>query len=152
MKAAMQCSCSMHSQSVFRLHAGFCLNQGPSGKLWLESLAADFWDRCWAVSWCGVISGDEEMHTHNTEQLQPPSIRGVQHRRPAILRYVRQGRTFNSDISFSSKHLASIVHHTFHNGLGSLLEFRTDRTDGLLRIKSCAVYIHTVIKKSRWKF
>ena len=105
------------------------------------------------VSWFGVISGDEEMHTHNTEQLQPPSIRGVQHRRPAILRYVRQGRTFNSDISFSSKHLASIVHHTFHNGLGTLLEFRTDRTDldtdGLLRMKNCAVYVHTVIKKSR---
>lgn len=101
------------------------------------------------VTWCGVISGDEEMHTHNTEQLQPPCILGAQHQRPAILRYVRQGRTFNSDISFSSKHLASIVHHTFHNGLGSLLEFRTDRTDGLLRIKSCAVYIHTVIKKSR---
>ena len=24
------------------------------------------------VSWCGVIAGDEEVHRHNTDQLQPP--------------------------------------------------------------------------------
>ena len=147
MKAAMQCSCSMHSQSVFRLHAGFCLNQGPSGKLWLEFRVSGCRFLRSVLSgvlvWCH-LGGRGDAHTQHRA--------AAQHQRPATLRYVRQGRTFNSDISFSSKHLASIVHHTFHNGLGSLLEFRTDRTDGLLRIKSCAVYIHTVIKKSRWKF
>ena len=78
MKAAMQCSCSMHSQSVFRLHAGFCLNQGPSGKLWLEFRVSGcrfLRSVLSSVTWCGVISGDEEMHTHNTEQLLSISVR-----------------------------------------------------------------------------
>ena len=149
MKAAMQCSCSMHSQSVFRLHAGFCLNQGPSGKLWLESLAADFWDRCWAVSWCGVISGDEEMHTHNTEQLLSISVRPscAMSGKAALL---IQTLVFHLSIRSESR---NYQHRPSHIPQWPRIASGVqDRQNSLLRIKNCAVNVHTVINKSRWKF
>ena len=89
-----QCSCSMHGQSVFSLRAGFCLNQGPSGKLWLESRSADFWDqwRAGVLVWCNLGGRGGAQTQHRSAAA---TRRGAQHRRPATLRYVRQASTLS---------------------------------------------------------